>query len=659
MSPASDAVIALAALLALVASTVDAQPRYRVVSTVGATAEAHDVLALGSRVFVATSGGLVVREGASVRVIGVREGLPGARARSVSHLDGALYVGTLEGLAELDATTLDVKRTFPIRRVRRVLDFGGARYAIGYDGLRRLDQPTRTISLGSTHARERLTDALVVRGVASDGGASDTLWIASAGAGVLRVSPDARVIGRLTARSGLLDDTVHALVRHGDDVLVGTFGGLAVIREGRVVRGHPLARASERLPVRDVRAIAVHDDEVFVATFGAGVHRISGRVQAYEGVHEAFALASSEAGLFVAHREGSARLDGGHLVALADRSLPSADVTALARAFGALYVGTFDRGLVRLRDDGRVESLASQLARWHVDGRVNDLAVTTRGGERLWIATDRGLFWHDGRRFVPVDHARGPGRTHVTSLHVDPRGALWVTSSRVLARWSGEASSAADPADREASSAADPADREASSAADPADPENWEGWGSDALSVTLATGGRDVERFPVQHLHAVHVIADPTDATRDEVWVGSLHGLYRFDPSSARLQRHTVSSGALPVDWVTALATIDGALVAGTYHGGLSWKQGDRFAHETERDGLPAGWVNPHAIVAHGGALHVGALERGLLVGTRGAWRHYTTRDGLPSDDVTAILPERDGIWVGTRGGLVWMERAR
>lgn len=627
MNPASDAVIALAALLALVASTVDAQPRYRVVSTVGATAEAHDVLAVGSRTFVATSGGLVVREGASVRVIGVREGLPGARARSVSHLDGVLYVGTLEGLAELDVTTLDVKRTFPIRRVRRVLDFGGARYAVGYEGLRRLDAPTRTIALGSSHARERLTDALVVRATEGTEEARDELWIASAGAGVLRVSANLRVIGRLTAGSGLPDDTVHALVRHGDDVLVGTFGGLAVIRGGRVVRGHALSRASERLPVRDVRAIAVHDDEVYVATFGAGVHRISGRAQSYEGAREAFALASSEAGLLVAHREGTARLDGGRLVALADRSLPSADVTALARAFGALYVGTFDRGLVRLRDDGRVESLATQLARWHVDGRINDLAVTTRGGERLWIATDRGLFWHDGRRFVPVDHARGPGRTHVTSLHVDPRGALWVTSSRVLARWSGG--------------------------------EQWEGWGSDALSVTLATGGGDVERFPVQQLHAVHVIADARDTTRDEVWVGSLHGLYRFDPRAARLQRHTVSSGALPVDWVTALATIDGALVAGTYHGGLSWKQGDRFAHETERDGLPAGWVNPHAIVAHEGALHVGTLERGLLVGTRGAWRHYTTRDGLPSDDVTAMLPERDGIWVGTRGGLVWMERAR
>ncbi|MCA9615373.1 MAG: hypothetical protein KC586_21605, partial [Myxococcales bacterium] len=442
------------------------------------------------------------------------------------------------------------------------------------------------------------------------------LFVASAGAGLLRVSAELRVVGRLTARSGLADDTVHALARHGDDVLVGTFGGVSVVRRGRVIRGHALARASERLPVRDVRALVTHEGHVYAATFGAGVHRLGGA--GFDGAREALALASSPDGLLVAHREGLARLERSRLVPLASGAIPSADVTALARAFGALYVGTFDRGLVRLRDDGRVESLATQLTRGHVDGRINDLAVTRRGGERLWIATDRGLYAYDGRRFVTIEHPNAPGRTHVTSLHVAPDGDLWVTSSRVLARWRGG--------------------------------DDWQGWGSDALSVRLRSGAATPERFPVQQLHAVQVVGD-------RVWVGSLHGLYRFDPTTAELERHTVSSGALPVDWVTALATLDGALVAGTYHGGLAWKRGERFTHETERDGLPAGWVNPHAIVAHDGALHIGTLERGLLVGTRGAWRHYTTRDGLPSDDVTAVLPASGGVWVGTRGGLVFMER--
>ncbi len=600
----------------MLASTASAQPRYRVVSTLGATSEAHDVLVVGSRTFVATSGGLVVRDGAHVRVLGVPEGLPGARLRSLSLVGDTLYVGAIAGLAELDPVTLDVKRSFPIRRVRRVLEFASARYAVGYDGLRRLDEPAREISLGASHARERLTDALVVTN-----DQDEELWVASAGAGVLRVSTELRVLGRLTTRSGLADDTVHVIARHGDDVLVGTLGGVSVVRRGRVVRGHALARASERLPVRDVRALLRHEGQVYAATFGAGVHRLGG--PSFEGAREAFALASSSDGLLVAHREGLARLEGESLRPLASGGLasgaiPSADVTALARAFGAIYVGTFDRGLVRLQDNGRVESLATQLTRGHVDGRINDLAVTRRGGERLWIATDRGLYAYDGRRFVTIEHPSAPGRAHVTSLHVAPDGDLWVTSSRVLARWRGG--------------------------------EDWQGWGSDALSVRLQSGASTPERFPVQQLHAVQVVGD-------RVWVGSLHGLYRFDPASGELERHTVSSGALPVDWVTALATLDGALVAGTYHGGLSWRRGERFTHETERDGLPAGWVNPHAIVAHEGALHVGTLERGLLVGTRGAWAHYTTRDGLPSDDVTAVLPARGGVWVGTRGGLVWMAR--
>lgn len=610
---------ALVALALVFVGPASAQPRYRVDRILGASAETHALASVGTRTFVATSGGLVVREGGRVvRTLTTRDGLPGARLRSLSSTPDALYVGALEGLAEVDATTLDVKRTWAIPRVRRVIDFAGARWFLGYEGLHRLEGATpRAVSLGASHARERLTDALVV---------GDELYVASAGAGVLRVSAEGRVLGRFTTRSGLADDTVHSLAVHEGDVLVATFGGVSVVRGGRVLRAHALGRASERLPVRDVRAIASHDGALFVAVFGAGVHRLGPGRRASadprrvgDGANEALTIAATAEGLLIGHRSGLAKVEGSRLVALGATTLPSADVTALARAFGALYVGTFDRGLVRVHDDGRVESLAAQLTRRNVDGRINDLAVTTHGETRLWIATDRGLYWYDGRRFAPVDHAHGPGRSHVTSLHVDPRGELWVTSSRVLARWRGG--------------------------------DRWESFGGDTLSVAArgdsATNG---ERFSIAQLHAVQTLGD-------DVWVGSLHGLYRLDPRTGHFERHTVSSGALPVDWVTALASVDGALVAGTYHGGLAWKQGARFSHETERDGLPAGWVNPHAIEIHEGAVHIGTLERGLLVGRRGAWRRYTIADGLPSDDVTAILPEDGGAWIGTRGGLVWMAR--
>jgi ligand-binding sensor domain-containing protein len=396
----------------------------------------------------------------------------------------------------------------------------------------------------------------------------------------------------------------------GERMLVATLSGGGVAgADGGVERRARETVVSARLPVRDVRSVVRNGGAVWVATFGGGVHRIVGGrarpVPVRGEVTHTHALAVGEGGVLVAHTGGLARADGdGRLAAVATGGLPSADVTSLARAFGALWVGTFDRGLARIGPSGRVEPQERALERWGVDRRVNDLSVTrgVRGRETLWIATDRGLFWHDGRRFAPALDAGAPGRQHVTSLHVDRADALWVTSTRQLSRY-----------------------RDG----------RWHAWSGDPS-------------FPVVQLHAV-----TTDAS-GRVWVGSLHGLYRFDPARGRFERHTTSSGALPVDWVTAVQPWGDGIVAGTYHGGLVWYDGARFRIEREgRAGIPAGWVNPHAMRWIDGKLYVGTLERGLVVGRSGGWTRLGVADGLPSDDVTDILPAGDGTtWVATRGGL-------
>ena len=98
--------------------------------------------------------------------------------------------------------------------------------------------------------------------------------------------------------------------------------------------------------------------------------------------------------------------------------------------------------------------------------------------------------------------------------------------------------------------------------------------------------------------------------------------------------------------------------MAGTYHGGLSIGDGERFRIVREgQGGLPSGWVNPHAIRRVGGDAWIGTLERGLVVGRPGAWHHLSTADGLPSDDVTDVLADRSGVWVATRGGLARLTR--
>lgn len=611
----SAALFILALALAPSASasaSADASASPRVVEVIGATAEVHDVARLGERTLLATSGGLVVtREGAATRTLTSRQGLPGTRLRSVSVVSGRVWVGGVEGVAELgvgDDGELRFARKLPLRRVRRVVRFAGATFFASYGGgLHRLEDGEgarpESLRLGRSHARRRLTDLVIV---------GDELWASSASAGILRVGEDGRLTGRIHRGRGLVDDIVFDLHVDGATVYAATMGGVSVIEGGRVRAGHRVSRQVQRLPVRDVRAVRVAHGSVWVATFGDGVHRLRGgsvrrvgRAADRDLATRPLALGESEGGLVVGHLTGAHEVgaDGQRLRRLTGGGLPSADVTALARAFGSIWIGTFDAGLARLQD-GHVVPASAATARWGVDRRVNDLAVTRGAGgeERLWIATDRGLYYHDGRVFSPVEEPAAPGRVHVTSLHVDGSGSLWVTSSRMLSVL-----------------------REG----------RWEAWGGD-------------DRFPVMQLHSV-----TTDA-EGGVWVGSLHGLFRLDPETGEFSRHTVSSGELPVDWVTALVPWEGGVVAGTYHGGLSWYDGERFRIEAEGEGgVPAGWVNPHAMQVVEGSLWIGTMERGLVVGRSSNWSRLRVEDGLPSDDVTDILAGAGGeVWIATRGGL-------
>ncbi len=611
------------ALLAEPAIGEDPVLNVRVTEVLTATSDVHDLLVVGDRVLVATSGGLVLRRGGRVvQIMTSLDGLPGTRARALSPIAGrtAVWVATIEGVArvawegESDAV---VERTVDLRRVRRVVRFGGATwFATWSTGLQRLSdgegESPESVRIGRSGTYRQLTDLAV---------ASGELLVGTSGAGVVRVAPDGTVLGRWRVRHGLAHDVVWRIVPEGGRIFVATAGGLSVIRDGAVVRDAPETAAVARLPIRDTRALAVLNDSLWIATWGGGSWRLVGAevsrpfhprsvggARGRAATRRSRALAVAEGGVIVGHNSGLHYVDedGSGLRALATGGLPTADITALERAFGAIWIGTYGQGLARLAR-GRAGAAEHAQRRWGVDRRINDLAVTGRGtpSQRLWIATDRGLWWYDGRRFVEVIDPEGPGRQHTTSLHVQPgTGALWVAASRQLSRRNVDG--------------------------------QWQSWSGD-------------RSLPIVNLHAI------TSDSSGCIWVGGLHGLFRFEVATGRFTRHAVSSGDLPVDWVTALVPWGRGFVAGTYHGGLSWFDGQRFHVEREepRGGLPSGWVNPHAMARHGGMLWIGTLERGLLVGQRGQWRQVRLADGLPSDDVTEILADGErAAWVATRGGL-------
>ena len=574
----------------------------RVERVVGASGAARDMVAFEGKLLVATQRGLVVRDAeGSERLLGPAQGMPGARLVSVSVTSAGVWVGGVEGAVLLDRELNPVRR-LPLVRVSRVCDFGGQTYAVTFGrGMFRIsgDAPVH-LHLGSSHARERQTDALVV---------GDELWVSTSGAGILRVGADGALRARITSVAGLVDDLVWDLeLTHEGDVLAATASGVNEIHARHLRAGAAITRATIALPIPDVRAVSSESGGALVATYGGGLFRIrAARAQALSGASDpessrVRALGRLAGQVFAATDAGLAQISDGHYALVSAGGLDSADITCLERAFGSVWVGTFDRGLARLVG-GRLVPVSVATGRWRMDGRVNDLAVTGRGDAQiLYVATDRGLYRHDGRSFVPVVESGAPPQDHITSLFVEPRsGVLWVTGSDYLGRFDGQA---------------------------------WRSWSGDAL--------------PSAHLHAV---------ARDaggHMWVGSLRGLFELNEVSSEFVRHDVATGDLPVNWVTAITPWGDGVVAGTYHGGLSWAARGAFRIERESaQGLPAGWVNPHAMAKIRGDLWVGTQSRGLLVGASGRWTHLTLADGLPSDDVTDILADGpNGAWVATRGGL-------
>lgn len=601
--------LCMALLISLLAcpNTSRAQPRVeRVVTT---STDARDVARIGDRIYVATDGGLLVLEaGRLLRRYGPADGLPGARLRSVSVVDGELWIGGVEGTvrARITATGLTISGRFPVRRVRRVVRFGDTIWLASYgEGLHRLRGSTLVpVRLGSAHAYQRLTDLLVHQ---------DHLLVATQGVGILRLDTTGRIQSRVRERDGLASQFVWRFLEVEGQVVVTTINGLSLLTNSGINQDHVWTQSVQRLPVRDVRSALVTEHALWLGTFGRGLYRVAldgSRASPVTGVGPVHALIEDGSRVLVAHERGLGQIDETidrgtiRATSIALGGIETSDLTALAHAFGTLWVGTFGRGLARMEGESLV---AVSTDRWAMDQRINDLAVSGTGAtERLWIATDRGLWWHDGRVFSRVEDPVGPSWIHTTSLNVDPNGAVWVTTGRELCRCLGD---------------------------------QWRCWTGDAT-------------FPVAQLHAV-----TTDA-QGRVWVGGLHGLYEFNPSTERFVRHSVSTGELPVDWVTALIPWDHGVMAGTYHGGVSIETGGRFTQVTESQGaLPSNWVNPHAMRQVGSDVWIGTLERGLVIGRPGAWQRFTTREGLPSDDVTDILSDATGVWVATRGGLVHFTR--
>jgi ligand-binding sensor domain-containing protein len=161
----------------------------------------------------------------------------------------------------------------------------------------------------------------------------------------------------LYAFHGLVNNHVYALGVSGDDLMVGTLGGLSAIGKGEI-RANFTAGASG-LKQNWITAVVPVGDEWMVGTYGSGVMGMdrAGKFHSFEQVTAAMEI-NPNAMLATARHVFAGTLGNGLYIydretarwSAVSAGLPSRNVTALAQSNGYIYVGT-DNGLVRIPEE--------------------------------------------------------------------------------------------------------------------------------------------------------------------------------------------------------------------------------------------------------------------------------------------------------------------
>ncbi len=329
------------------------------------------------------------------------------------------------------------------------------------------------------------------------------------------------------------------------------------------------------------------------------------------------------------------------------RSVPQAGrITAMLEdRHGVVWLGTENRGVLRLEQDGRDEVVdrAMELP----EGRVAALFEDREGS--IWMGANGGLYRLREALFTNVNMRSGLGNDFVRTLAEDTHGAVWIG-------------------------------------------------GSGGLDV-LPAGG-EIRHVSLPSLHAdqgdASVLALLVDG--DEMWAGTYgDGLYRLRDGRV-LHRYDAAEG-LPSSHVRTLArSVDGSLWIGTRQGVSQLRGGTIQPLQTQ--GMPRTLV--HALLETEGVLWIGAssglyryaggkaerialgnaeegarqvlalyldvAEKALWASTdRGLYRlrggevaHVGLEQGLPVDAVfQMVVDSRGSAWLGSNRGVLRMDHAR
>jgi ligand-binding sensor domain-containing protein len=377
------------------------------------------------------------------------------------------------------------------------------------------------------------------------------------------------------------------------DALVGTGGGLVRVDEKGAPRG--VWTASDGLPGTRVDGVIGDGEHAWIATDG-GVAEIT------------------------------AGDDGGVAIARAVATKPARDV---ARFDGAIYVATWDGGVVKL---GKSASAVGVPMSGGAKAKRNRVAALAIADGALWAGTEAGLYRLRGARFEKITG------TGVTALAGD--GArLWIgTAGGLAVRDGGELRTIGGGEVRRL-------------AIDP----------SGAVIVAGADGLATVDRgriIALPHAPATGVAEAIGVAADGARCAGGLGGLW-LDSAPDAPWLHASAAAGPPSNDISALASDGDRLYVGTFDQGLAIREGGAWkavADPALDRRINTILVEPRA--GQGARVWIGTAE-GLVVLDGDHARRIAKRDGLPGRNVLSLARLADGrIVAGTSQGAAFVDGA-
>jgi signal transduction histidine kinase/ligand-binding sensor domain-containing protein len=423
-------------------------------------------------------------------------------------------------------------------------------------------------------------------------------------------------------------------------------------------------------------ALMAYRDDAFEDVMSA--HNLEGIVGAMSASQDGSILIAAHSFGVVRYRRGqfTTVVKQNAMPRIRDHSTFLALVTSIAETEQGIWIGTRDAGLFRFSGKG-IEHVTGALP----DVKINCLLADPNGD--VWIGTDQGVARVTGLAIVPVALSKELGVVPALALLRDHDSNLWIAAgSHGVVRLNGSGVSwirnwdarsrgmvTALFEDRErnlwlGTSRSIERLRDGVFA-------TYSGLGelpSDRIGpVHVDAGGRTwfapteggLYWLDGEQAHPVRVagLADDVvyslDGRGQTVWVGRQYGgltRVQMTATGPSAIRYTEKDGLAQDSVYVVHDPGDDSVWAGTLSGGVSHLRNGAFETFSVATGLVSNSVR--AIASHGGTMWFGTPD-GVSRRAGGEWRSYRARDGLPSNDVAALLVDRDGnVWAGTSAGL-------